>query len=75
MAYARWTVARHGGEVRVRLLSPPDLQALWTDIGPHLRGDISTVVFSGRSTWVAVHRHDDVAGGRWHVRSAVGPHR
>ena len=77
MAYARWTLARQGREIRIRLqasepLSAPDVEALWRDIGPHLEGDISTVVFSERSTWVSVHRHPDVAAGRWHVRSAVG---
>jgi hypothetical protein len=76
MAYARWSVARGGGEVRVDLhasepLSQPDLESLWRDIYPHLKGDISTVVFSGRSTWLSVHRHADAAAGRWHVRSAV----
>ena len=78
MSFARWSVARHGGEVRVRLsaarpLSEPDLDELWREVRPRLGQEISTVVFTGRSTWVAVHRHSDVAGGRWHVRSAVGP--
>jgi|tagenome__1003787_1003787.scaffolds.fasta_scaffold16778309_1 hypothetical protein len=77
MAYARWSLARRSEEIRIRLhasepLSEPDLEALSRDIDSHLNGDISTVVFTGRSTWVSVHRHADVAAGRWHVRSAVG---
>ena len=77
MAYPRWSLARRDGEIRIRLhasepLSKPDIDALWRDVDSHLNPDIATVVFTGRSTWVSVHRHADGGAGRWHVRSAVG---
>jgi len=74
MAYARWSLTRHDGEVRVSLdadeaLSTPEVDELWRDVQSCLGPDVTTVVFSGESAWIVVHRH---ANAEWHVRSAVG---
>ena len=77
MDYARWNLTRHGGEVRVSLharetLSDLDLRDLWAEVQTRLGPKVTTVVFSGDLTWIAVHRHLSPADGGWHVRSAVG---
>ena len=77
MAYARWRLASTGTEVRVGLyasepLTEPDVVALWDEVRSSLRREVTSVVFSGTSTWIAIHRHRGDVAGRWHVRSAVG---
>ena len=77
MAYARWSLTRHEGEVRVSLharetLSDLDVRELWRDVQTRLGPEVMTVVFSGESAWIVVHRHARGADAGWHVRSAVG---